>query len=134
MDVAQSQDTEVGDGTTTVVLLTGEILKLVKPYVEEGMHTHFISNGIRLSADKAVEAIKELQVCCCCCCCCSCCCLLCLFTCLFVYLSELICLFVCLPDVAFLLLIIYKVCPEIILLVSSTDTSQGKSSSNIILR
>ena len=62
VDIAQSQDTEVGDGTTTVVLLTGEILKLVKPYVEEGMHTHFIANGIRLSADKAVEAIKELQV------------------------------------------------------------------------
>ncbi|KAI6649242.1 T-complex protein 1 subunit eta-like [Oopsacas minuta] len=62
VDIAQSQDTEVGDGTTTVVLLTGEILKLVKPYVEEGMHTHFIANGIRLSADKAIEAIKELQV------------------------------------------------------------------------
>ena len=62
VDIAQSQDAEVGDGTTTVVLLAGEILRLVKPYVEEGMHTHFIANGIRASADRAVEAIRELQV------------------------------------------------------------------------
>ena len=33
-----SQDAEVGDGTTSVVLLAGEFLRECKPYIEEGIH------------------------------------------------------------------------------------------------
>jgi hypothetical protein len=33
-----SQDAEVGDGTTSVVLLAGEFLREAKPYIEEGIH------------------------------------------------------------------------------------------------
>ena len=33
-----SQDAEVGDGTTSVVLLAGEFLRESKPYIEEGIH------------------------------------------------------------------------------------------------
>lgn len=38
VDIAKSQDNEVGDGTTSVVLLTGEILKESKSFIEEGMN------------------------------------------------------------------------------------------------
>ena len=37
-----SQDAEVGDGTTSVVLLAGEFLRECKPYIEEGMHPQTI--------------------------------------------------------------------------------------------
>ncbi|KAG2648625.1 hypothetical protein PVAP13_1NG020136 [Panicum virgatum] len=40
VDIAKSQDSEVGDGTTTVVLLAAEFLKEAKPYVEDGVHPH----------------------------------------------------------------------------------------------
>lgn len=39
VDIAKSQDNEVGDGTTTVTLLAGEFLKEAKNFVEEGMHS-----------------------------------------------------------------------------------------------
>ncbi|CAM9003820.1 hypothetical protein QQ045_033177 [Rhodiola kirilowii] len=34
VDIAKSQDSEVGDGTTTVVLLAGEFLKEAKPFID----------------------------------------------------------------------------------------------------
>lgn len=42
VDIAQSQDAEVGDGTTTVVLVASEILKQVKPLVQDGIHPQMI--------------------------------------------------------------------------------------------
>ena len=38
VDIATSQDAEVGDGTTTVTILAGELLKEAKQFVEEGVH------------------------------------------------------------------------------------------------
>jgi len=40
VDISLSQDAEVGDGTTSVVVLAGELLKQAKQYVEDGVHTH----------------------------------------------------------------------------------------------
>jgi T-complex protein 1 subunit eta len=37
VDIAQSQDDEVGDGTTSVVMLAGELLKEAKQFIEEGL-------------------------------------------------------------------------------------------------
>ena len=46
VDIAQSQDAEVGDGTTSVTLFAGEFLKESKQYVEDGLHTsHIIKVG-----------------------------------------------------------------------------------------
>lgn len=42
VDIAKSQDAEVGDGTTSVVILAGEFLKQCKPFVEEGVHPRVI--------------------------------------------------------------------------------------------
>ena len=38
VDIAKAQDNEVGDGTTSVMLLAGELLKEAKPFIEEGIH------------------------------------------------------------------------------------------------
>ncbi|EDK99134.1 chaperonin subunit 7 (eta), isoform CRA_c, partial [Mus musculus] len=47
VDIAKSQDAEVGDGTTSVTLLAAEFLKQVKPYVEEGLHPQIIIRAFR---------------------------------------------------------------------------------------
>jgi len=39
VDIAKSQDNEVGDGTTSVTLLAGEFMKEAKAFIEEGMHS-----------------------------------------------------------------------------------------------
>ena len=38
VDISMSQDAEVGDGTTSVVLIAAEILKMVNAFVEDGLH------------------------------------------------------------------------------------------------
>ncbi|CAH1959955.1 unnamed protein product [Acanthoscelides obtectus] len=54
VDIAKSQDAEVGDGTTSVVLLAGEFLKQLKPFVEEG--------AVRKSLQICIDKISELSV------------------------------------------------------------------------
>jgi len=62
VDIAKSQDAEVGDGTTSVVLLAGEFLKQCKPFVEEGVHPRVIIRSFRKATQLALEKIKELSV------------------------------------------------------------------------
>lgn len=62
MDIAKSQDAEVGDGTTSVTLLAAEFLKQVKPYVEEGLHPQIIIRAFRTATQLAVNKIKEIAV------------------------------------------------------------------------
>ena len=52
-----SQDAEVGDGTTSVVLLAGEFLRECKPYIEEGMHPQTIVKAYR---EACAVALKKL--------------------------------------------------------------------------
>ncbi|KAI5640822.1 TCP-1/cpn60 chaperonin family domain-containing protein [Phthorimaea operculella] len=62
VDIAKSQDAEVGDGTTSVVILAGELLKRMKPFVEEGVHPRIIVRAVRTAAKLAVEKVHELAV------------------------------------------------------------------------
>ncbi|XP_036322392.1 T-complex protein 1 subunit eta [Rhagoletis pomonella] len=62
VDIAKSQDAEVGDGTTSVVLLAGEILKQVKPFVEEGVHARIIIKAIRKALQLCMTKINEMAV------------------------------------------------------------------------
>ncbi|EFJ16712.1 hypothetical protein SELMODRAFT_168086 [Selaginella moellendorffii] len=62
VDIAKSQDAEVGDGTTTVVVLAGELLREAKPFVEENVHPQLIIRSFRTAADLAVQKIKEIAV------------------------------------------------------------------------
>jgi T-complex protein 1 subunit eta len=47
VDIAQSQDNQVGDGTTSVVLTAGELLRQSKALIEEGMHSQIVIKGYR---------------------------------------------------------------------------------------
>ena len=62
VDIAQAQDAEVGDGTTTVVLLAAEILKNAKEFINEGMHAQVIIRGIRKGLQKALEYLNKIAV------------------------------------------------------------------------
>ncbi|KAF2835812.1 hypothetical protein M501DRAFT_1007659 [Patellaria atrata CBS 101060] len=61
-DIARSQDAEVGDGTTSVVVIAGEILKEVKEYVEQGVSSQVIMKGLRRACTMAVNKVKEIAV------------------------------------------------------------------------
>jgi T-complex protein 1 subunit eta len=61
-DIARSQDAEVGDGTTSVVVLAGEILKEIKEHVEAGVSSQTIIKGLRRASLMAVNKIKEIAV------------------------------------------------------------------------
>eukprot|EP00208_Stichococcus_sp_RCC1054_P006272 CAMPEP_0206140596 /NCGR_PEP_ID=MMETSP1473-20131121/9980_1 /ASSEMBLY_ACC=CAM_ASM_001109 /TAXON_ID=1461547 /ORGANISM="Stichococcus sp, Strain RCC1054" /LENGTH=530 /DNA_ID=CAMNT_0053534795 /DNA_START=134 /DNA_END=1723 /DNA_ORIENTATION=- len=58
VDISLSQDAEVGDGTTSVVLLAGEFLKAAKPFVEEGVHPQNIIRSYREAGLLAVARLK----------------------------------------------------------------------------
>ncbi|EDP45468.1 hypothetical protein MGL_0457 [Malassezia globosa CBS 7966] len=62
VDIARAQDAEVGDGTTSVVLLTGEILKQCRPLIEEGVSPHVVAKGIMTASQLCVEETKKLAV------------------------------------------------------------------------
>ncbi|CEH15988.1 t-complex protein eta subunit (tcp-1-eta) [Ceraceosorus bombacis] len=62
VDIARAQDAEVGDGTTSVVLLAGEMLKEARPFVEEGVSPHVIVKGYRKAARLAIDRIKQLSI------------------------------------------------------------------------
>lgn len=60
VDISLSQDAEVGDGTTTVVLLAAEFLRQCKSFIEEGVHPQAIIRAFRSAALIAVKRVKEL--------------------------------------------------------------------------
>lgn len=62
VDIARAQDAEVGDGTTSVVLLAAQLLKEVRGYIEEGVSPHIITKGFRKASQLAIERIKDIQV------------------------------------------------------------------------
>ena len=62
VDIAKSQDAEVGDGTTSVVLLTSEILKNSKVFIEDGMHPTVIIRALRKGTALAIKTVKEIAV------------------------------------------------------------------------
>nr|CAD1819460.1 unnamed protein product [Ananas comosus var. bracteatus] len=62
VDIAKSQDSEVGDGTTTVVLLAAEFLKEAKPFIEDGVHSQNLIRSYRTASYLAIDKIKELAV------------------------------------------------------------------------
>src|SRR3989337_4138471 len=60
VEVAKTQDDEVGDGTTTAAVLAGEFLKNAEELLEQGVHPTVIVSGYRLASAKAKEILKTL--------------------------------------------------------------------------
>ena len=54
VEVAKTQEAEVGDGTTTAVVLAGELLKQAEYLLEQDIHPTVIVKGYRLAAEKSM--------------------------------------------------------------------------------
>jgi len=62
VEVAKTQDSEVGDGTTTSVILAGEFLKRAEKLLEQKIHPTVITEGFRKAADKAIEVLNTMSI------------------------------------------------------------------------
>jgi thermosome len=60
VEVAKTQDDEVGDGTTTAVIIAGELLKKAEDLLEMDVHPTIIAAGYRQAAEKAQQLLKEI--------------------------------------------------------------------------
>ncbi|MGA9141462.1 MAG: thermosome subunit alpha [Methanocella sp.] len=60
VEIAKTQDDEVGDGTTTAVVLAGELLKKSEELLDLDIHPTVIATGYRLAATKAREILNSL--------------------------------------------------------------------------
>ncbi|MGC8608590.1 MAG: thermosome subunit beta, partial [Thermoplasmata archaeon] len=60
VEVSKAQDTAVGDGTTTAVVLSGELLKQAESLLDQGVHPTVISNGYRLAVNECKKYIDEM--------------------------------------------------------------------------
>jgi thermosome len=62
VEVAKTQDNMVGDGTTTSVILAGELLRKAEELLTQNIHPTVIVNGYRKAVDAAVEALAKLAI------------------------------------------------------------------------
>ncbi|RLF45837.1 MAG: thermosome subunit [Thermoplasmata archaeon] len=62
VEVAKAQDEECGDGTTTAVVLAGELLKHAQDLVDQDIHPTVIAEGYRLASKKASEILENIAI------------------------------------------------------------------------
>ena len=60
VEVAKTQENEVGDGTTTVVVLAGELLKNAERLLDLELHPTVIARGYRMASEKAQEVLNKI--------------------------------------------------------------------------
>ncbi len=61
VEVAKTQEEEVGDGTTTAVVLAGELLKNAESLLEQNVHPTVITKGYRMAFEKAIELLNNIS-------------------------------------------------------------------------
>ncbi|MFT4282988.1 MAG: thermosome subunit alpha [Candidatus Woesearchaeota archaeon] len=66
VEIAKTQEIEVGDGTTSAVILAGELLRKAEELIDEGIHPTIIAKGYRVASNKALELLqsrsKEIKI------------------------------------------------------------------------
>jgi len=60
VEVAKTQEDEVGDGTTTAVVLAGELLKNAEDLLEKEVHPTIVARGYRLAEKKCQEILNDI--------------------------------------------------------------------------
>ena len=61
VEIAKTQEDEIGDGTTTAVVLAGELLKNAEDLIEKEVHPTVIAKGYRLAESKAQEILNKIS-------------------------------------------------------------------------
>ncbi|MCH9028639.1 MAG: glycosyltransferase [Bacteroidetes bacterium] len=62
VEIAKTQENEVGDGTTTVVMLAGKLLENAEKLLDKKIHPTVITKGYRLAAEKSQEILNEIAL------------------------------------------------------------------------
>jgi len=60
VEVARTQDQEIGDGTTTAVVLAGELLKKAESLLDQDVHVTSIISGYNIASEKALSILKDI--------------------------------------------------------------------------
>merc|ERR1719231_1899206 len=60
IELSRAQDEEVGDGTTSVIILAGEMLGVAEPLIEKKLHPTLIVSGYMKALDDALKMMSEL--------------------------------------------------------------------------
>ena len=60
IEVAKTQEKEVGDGTTTAVVIAGELLRKAEELLDQNIHPSVIINGYEMARNKAIEELKSI--------------------------------------------------------------------------
>jgi thermosome len=61
VEVAKTQNEEVGDGTTTAVVVAGELLKKASSLLDENIHSIVITRGYEIAKDAALEILEDIS-------------------------------------------------------------------------
>nr|WP_202935151.1 thermosome subunit alpha [Halorussus amylolyticus] len=62
VEVSETQENEVGDGTTTAVVVAGELLEKAEELLEQDIHATTLSQGYRQASEKAKELLEEKAI------------------------------------------------------------------------
>lgn len=62
VEVAKTQDNEAGDGTTTAVIISGELLNKAQELIEKSVHPTVIIDGYKKAAEKALETLEKIAI------------------------------------------------------------------------
>ncbi|NJE76020.1 thermosome subunit beta [Thermococcus sp. ES12] len=62
VEVAKTQDKEAGDGTTTAVVIAGELLRKAEELLDQNIHPSIIVKGYTMAAEKAQEILQEIAI------------------------------------------------------------------------
>jgi len=62
VEVAKTQDNEAGDGTTTAVIISGELLNKAEELIEKNVHPTVIIDGYRKAQEKALEILEKIAI------------------------------------------------------------------------
>jgi thermosome len=61
VEIARTQEDEIGDGTTTAVMIAGKLLENAEKLLDQKIHPTVITKGYRLAAEKSQEILNELS-------------------------------------------------------------------------
>ncbi|MGQ9543722.1 MAG: thermosome subunit beta [Candidatus Bathyarchaeia archaeon] len=61
VEVAKTQDDEVGDGTTTAVVMAGELLKGAEELIDNNIHVTTIVSGYKKAADESMKVLESIS-------------------------------------------------------------------------
>jgi thermosome len=62
VEVSKTQDDEAGDGTTTAVIIAGELLNKAEDLIEKNVHPTVIIDGYRKAAEKALKTLEKIAI------------------------------------------------------------------------